>query len=94
MIYLLFELPVLVQEVWRSIEGEIPDRKVVRFSVLCRLKGDPMFCADLLQLGRELVNLLRNAVKYSREEVGIVVGCVRKGTRLWIFVKDYVYCFL
>ena len=39
--YEVFELPVLVQEVWRSIEGEIPDRKAVRFSVLCRLKGDP-----------------------------------------------------
>ena len=80
--YEVFELPVLVQEVWRSIEGEIPDRKAVRFSVLCRLKGDPMICADRLQLGRALGNLLRNAVKYSREEVGIVVGCVRKGTRL------------
>ena len=32
--YEVFELPVLVQEVWRSIEGEIPDRKAVRFSVL------------------------------------------------------------
>ena len=89
--YEVFELPVLVQEVWRSIEGEIPDRKAVRFSVLCRLKGDPMICADRLQLGRALGNLLRNAVKYSREEVGIVVGCVRKGTRLWIFVKDNGY---
>lgn len=89
--YEVFELPVLVQEVWRSIEGEIPDRKAVRFSVLCRLKGDPMICADRLQLGRSLGNLLRNAVKYSREEVGIVVGCVRKGTRLWIFVKDNGY---
>ena len=89
--YEVFELPVLVQEVWRSIEGEIPDRKAVRFSVLCRLKGDPMICADRLQLGRALENLLRNAVKYSREEVGIVVGCVRKGTRLWIFVKDNGY---
>ena len=89
--YEVFELPVLVQEVWRSIEGEIPDRKAVRFSVLCRLKGDPMICADSLQLGRSLGNLLRNAVKYSREEVGIVVGCVRKGTRLWIFVKDNGY---
>ena len=89
--YEVFELPVLVQEVWRSIEGEIPDRKAVRFSVLCRLKGDPMICADRLQLGRVLGNLLRNAVKYSREEVGIVVGCVRKGTRLWIFVKDNGY---
>ena len=87
--YEVFELPVLVQEVWRSIEGEIPDRKAV--SVLCRLKGDPMICADRLQLGRALGNLLRNAVKYSREEVGIVVGCVRKGTRLWIFVKDNGY---
>ena len=89
--YEVFELPVLVQEVWRSIEGEIPDRKAVRFSVLCRLKGDPMICADRLQLGRALGNLLQNAVKYSREEVGIVVGCVRKGTRLWIFVKDNGY---
>ena len=89
--YEVFELPVLVQEVWRSIEGEMPDRKAVRFSVLCRLKGDPMICADRLQLGRALGNLLRNAVKYSREEVGIVVGCVRKGTRLWIFVKDNGY---
>lgn len=89
--YEVFELPVLVQEVWRSIEGEIPDRKAVRFSVLCRLKGDPMICADRLQLGCALGNLLRNAVKYSREEVGIVVGCVRKGTRLWIFVKDNGY---
>ena len=89
--YEVFELPVLVQEVWRSIEGEIPDRKAVRFSVLCRLKGDPMICVDRLQLGRALGNLLRNAVKYSREEVGIVVGCVRKGTRLWIFVKDNGY---
>ena len=89
--YEVFELPVLVQEVWRSIEGEIPDRKAVRFSVLCRLKGYPMICADRLQLGRALGNLLRNAVKYSREEVGIVVGCVRKGTRLWIFVKDNGY---
>ena len=89
--YEVFELPVLVQEVWRSIEGEIPDRKAVRFSVLCRLKGDTMICADRLQLGRALGNLLRNAVKYSREEVGIVVGCVRKGTRLWIFVKDNGY---
>ncbi len=52
--YEVFELPVLVQEVWRSIEGEIPDRKAVRFSVLCRLKGDPMICADRLQLGRAL----------------------------------------
>ena len=25
--YEVFELPVLVQEVWRSIEGEIPDRE-------------------------------------------------------------------
>ena len=89
--YEVFELPVLVQEVWRSIEGEIPDRKAVRFSVLCRLKGDPMICADRLLLGRALGKLLRNAVKYSREEVGIVVGCVRKGTRLWIFVKDNGY---
>lgn len=89
--YEVFELPVLVQEVWRSIEGEIPDRKAVRFSVLCRLKGDPMICADRLQLGCALGNLLRNAVKYSREEVGIVVGCVRKRTRLWIFVKDNGY---
>lgn len=89
--YEVFELPVLVQEVWRSIEGEIPDRKAIRFSVLCRLKGDPMICADRLQLGCALGNLLRNAVKYSREEVGIVVGCVRKRTRLWIFVKDNGY---
>ena len=50
-----------------------------------------MICADSLQLGRALGNLLQNAVKYSREEVGIVVGCVRKGTRLWIFVKDNGY---
>jgi len=77
--YEVFELPVLVQEVWRSIEGEIPDRKAVRFSVLCRLKGDPMICADRLQLGRALGNLLRNAVKYSREESGLWSDVSEKG---------------
>ena len=77
--YEVFELPVLVQEVWRSIEGEIPDRKAVRFSVLCRLKGDPMICADRLQLGRALGNLLRNAVKYSEKRSGLWSDVSEKG---------------
>ena len=37
------------------------------------------------------VSVLTPEQTYSREEVGIVVGCVRKGTRLWIFVKDNGY---
>lgn len=89
--YDVFELPVLVQEVMRSVEQEIPVRKKVRFSVLCRMRGDRTIRADRLQLGRALGNLLRNSVKYSGEEVDIVVGCIRKGARLLIFVRDDGY---
>ena len=65
--YEVFELPVLVQEVWRSIEGEIPDRKAVRFSVLCRLKGDPMICADRLQLGEKRSGLWSDVSEKGRD---------------------------
>ena len=84
----VFELPVLIQEVWREVEREIPVRKKVRFSVVCRMEGDWTIRADRLQLGRALGNLFRNAVKYSGEEVGIVAGCIRKGKRILIFVRD------
>lgn len=83
-----FDLKVLVEEIVTEVHTEILPSKKVKFSITYYMDGDALIWGDRLQLGRALGNLLRNAVKYSGEEVKISVTCLRRKKKVLISVKD------
>lgn len=74
---------------------EVFDRLLLDFQPLAREKGlrlrvhpTAWWCeSDPLLIERILRNLVSNAIRYT-ERGGVLIGCRRRGSRLWIEVRD------
>ena len=51
-------------------------------------KGLPRIMADAEMIRRVFINLMENAIKYSQEEMTVVVGAKRAGDYVEMWVKD------
>lgn len=79
----VFELHNLIEE----IAG---DAQFLASSHTVKLQDceDIIIRADRDKIGQVLMNLLSNAIKYSPKGGSIVIGCVKLGNKVKVFVKD------
>lgn len=83
-------LCVLAQKQIDDLLSFVPEGKQVEFTTLFDA-ADILVWGDEHHLSRVITNLLKNAMKYSADEVNITVMCKREGNYASILVEDDGY---
>jgi len=83
-----FDIAQTVKDVFEQFEGEA-EKKGIELKLQLKPTDQPFVYADAQRIYQVMVNLISNAIKYTKKEGQVVVYFENESDELRVYVKDY-----
>jgi signal transduction histidine kinase len=81
---ILFDLKLLIEEIVSTLQGTAKDHQIVFNTRYKKL----MIHADKARIEQVLINIVGNAIKYSRGSGKIIIDATKKGKNILVDISD------